>query len=295
MLKNTQKIKNLIYLIRPHHYIKNIFIFLPLFFSGQFINTSQVLNGFIAFVAFSVSASAIYIFNDYMDIKNDRKHPKKKYRPLASGSIKKSSSLFLMIIFLITGIFAMYFVSINSLIILIIYIILNLLYSLKLKQISLLDIYIISLGFVLRLYVGSLAYNVELESWIIIMTFLLALFLALAKRRDDVLILDNTKTKMRKSIEGYNLKLIDGSMFVMSSVIIVAYLQYTTSLKIIEKFNNENLYLTTLFVIFGIMRYMQITLVKKKSGSPTEVILKDKIIQINLVLWISSFALIIYN
>ena len=287
--------KNIIYLIRPHHYIKNILILLPLFFSGQFINISQVLNGLIAFFAFSISASAIYIFNDYIDIKNDRKHPKKKYRPLASGSINKSISLYLMIFFLIIGIFTMYFVSINSLIVLIIYIILNLLYSLKLKQISLLDIYIISFGFVSRLYVGSFAYNVKLEFWIIIMTFLLALFLALAKRRDDVLILNNTKTKMRKSIDGYNLKLIDGSMFIMSSVIIVAYIQYTTSLKIIEKFNNENLYLTTLFVIFGIMRYMQITLVKKKSGSPTEVILKDKIIQINLIFWILSFALIIYN
>ena len=100
---------------------------------------------------------------------------------------------------------------------------------------------------------------------------------------------------MCKSIDGYNLKLIDGSMFIMSSVIIVAYIQYTTSLKIIEKFNSENLYLTTSFVIFGIMRYMQITLVKKKSGSPIEVILKDKIIQINLIFWILSFALMIYN
>jgi decaprenyl-phosphate phosphoribosyltransferase len=287
--------KNLLYLIRPHHYIKNVFILLPLFFSGELINVSQIFNGLIAFVAFSISASAIYIFNDYMDIKNDRKHPKKKYRPLANGSINKNTGLFLMIVFLITGVFVMYFVSINSLIVLIIYIILNLLYSLKLKQISLLDICIISIGFVLRLYVGSFAYNVELEFWIIVMTFLLALFLALAKRRDDVLILNNTKTKMRKSIDGYNLKLIDESMSIMSSVIIVAYIQYTTSFKIIEKFNNENLYLTSLFVIFGIMRYLQITLVKKKSGSPTEVVLKDKIIQINLIFWILSFAWIIYN
>ena len=287
--------KNLLYLIRPHHYIKNVFILFPLFFSGELINVSQIFNGLIAFVAFSISASAIYIFNDYMDIKNDRKHPKKKYRPLANGSINKNTGLFLMIVFLITGVFVMYFVSINSLIVLIIYIILNLLYSLKLKQISLLDICIISIGFVLRLFVGSFAYNVELEFWIIVMTFLLALFLALAKRRDDVLILNNTKTKMRKSIDGYNLKLIDESMSIMSSVIIVAYIQYTTSFKIIEKFNNENLYLTSLFVIFGIMRYLQITLVKKKSGSPTEVVLKDKIIQINLIFWILSFAWIIYN
>ena len=282
-------------LIRPHHYVKNLFILLPLFFAGQFSNNSQILNGLIAFAAFSISASAIYIFNDYMDIKNDRKHAKKKYRPLASGSISKSNGLYLMIILLTVGIFSIAYVSTGSLIILIVYIILNILYSLKLKQIALLDITIIAIGFVLRLFVGSFAYNVALEFWIVIMTFLLALFLALAKRRDDVLILNKSGAKMRKSVDGYNLQLVDGSMLVMSAIVIVAYIQYSTSLEIINKFNNENLYLTALFVIFGIMRYLQIAFVEKKSGSPTEIILKDKTMQINLILWASSFAWIIYN
>ena len=287
--------KNFISLIRPHHYVKNIFVLLPLFFGGQITNNSQILNGAIAFFAFSVSASAIYIFNDYMDIKNDRKHPKKKYRPLASGSISKSNGLYLMIILLTVGIFSIAYVSTGSLIILIVYIILNILYSLKLKQIALLDITIIAIGFVLRLFVGSFAYNVALEFWIVIMTFLLALFLALAKRRDDVLILNKSGAKMRKSVNGYNLQLVDGSMLVMSAIVIVAYIQYSTSLEIINKFNNENLYLTALFVIFGIMRYLQIAFVEKKSGSPTEIILKDKTMQINLLLWVSSFAWIIYD
>ena len=126
------------------------------------------------------------------------------------------------------------------------------------------------------------------------MTFLLALFLALAKRRDDVLIFRKSGNKMRKSVDGYNLQLIDGSMMVMSAVVIVTYLLYTTSQEIIEKFQNENLYLTTLFVIFGLMRYLQITLVEKNSGSPTETIFKDKIMQINLVLWVLSFVWLIY-
>jgi len=282
-------------LIRPHHYVKNLFILLPLFFAGQFSNNSQILNGLIAFAAFSISASAIYIFNDYMDIKNDRKHAKKKYRPLASGLISKRIALYLMIILLTIGIFSMAYVSTGSLTILIVYIILNILYSLKLKQIALLDITIIAIGFVLRLFVGSFAYNVALEFWIVIMTFLLALFLALAKRRDDVLILNKSGAKMRKSVDGYNLQLVDGSMLVMSAIVIVAYIQYSTSLEIINKFNNENLYLTALFVIFGIMRYLQIAFVEKKSGSPTEIILKDKTMQINLILWASSFAWIIYN
>jgi hypothetical protein len=112
-----------------------------------------------------------------------------------------------------------------------------------------LDVTIIAIGFVLRLYTGSYAYDVSLKVWIVIMTFLLALFLALAKRRDDVLIHNKSGNKMRKSIAGYNLDLIDGAMFIMSAIVIVAYLQYTTSQEIIEKFQNENLYLTTIFVI----------------------------------------------
>ena len=126
------------------------------------------------------------------------------------------------------------------------------------------------------------------------MTFLIALFLALAKRRDDILLLHKSGNKLRKSIDGYNMKLVDGTMMIMASTVIVFYILYTTSQEIIEKFQNENLYLTTLFVIFGLMRYLQITLVEKNSGSPTETIFKDKIMQINLVLWVLSFVWIIY-
>ena len=286
--------KHFITIIRPQQYIKNIFVLLPLFFVGEIANTNQLLNGLIAFVAFSLSASAIYIFNDYHDIKYDRKHPKKKHRPLAAGLINKNTALLLMIILLIIGLILMAYVSVNSLIFLIIYVFLNILYSLKLKRVALLDVTIIGVGFVLRLYTGSFAYDVSLKVWIVIMTFLLALFLALAKRRDDILILNKSGNKMRKSIDGYNLALIDGAMLIMSAVVIVAYLQYTTSQEIIEKFDNESLYLTTLFVIFGVMRYLQMTFVEKNSGSPTEIILKDKVMQINLLLWFLSFIWIIY-
>ena len=289
-----KKVNAIFTIIRPKQYIKNIFILLPLFFAGQITNMELLINALMAFVAFSLSASAVYIFNDYKDIKEDRKHPKKKYRPLASGLISKNVALSLMTILLIMGFSLMAIISLESLVILGIYVILNISYSLKLKRIALLDVIIIAIGFVLRLFVGSFAYEIPLKIWIVIMTFLLALFLALAKRRDDVQIFKKSGNKMRKSVDGYNLQLIDGSMMVMSAVVIVAYLLYTTSQEIIEKFQNENLYLTTLFVIFGLMRYLQITLVEKKSGLPTETILKDKIMQINLLLWVLSFVWLIY-
>ena len=281
-------------IMRPKQYVKNVFILLPLFFAGQITDTALLVNGFAAFVAFSLSASAVYIFNDYKDIKEDRKHPKKKYRPLASGLISKNTALLLMTILFIISFTLMAKISLKALVILSIYVVLNIIYSLKLKRIALLDVTIIAIGFVLRLFVGSFAYEISLKIWIVIMTFLLALFMALAKRRDDVLIFRKSGNKMRKSIDGYNLQLIDGAMLVMASIVIVSYILYTTSQEIIEKFHSENLYLTTLFVIFGVMRYLQLTIVEKISGSPTEIILKDTIMQINLVLWISAFIWIIY-
>ena len=286
--------KNFIKLIRPKHYFKNLFILLPLFFSGQIDNTELLLDGLVAFIAFSLVASSIYIFNDYKDIYNDKKHPIKKFRPLASGLIKKSTALNLMIIFLISGSILMYFLSLKSFIILTIYILLNFAYSLKLKQIALLDVTIIASGFVLRIFIGSFAYEVPLTMWIVIMTFLISLFLALAKRRDDVLILNKSGKRTRKSIDGYNLKLIDGIMIIMSAVVIVAYIQITITENFMLSFNSENLYLTGLFVIFGIMRYLQITIVEEKSGSPTEIIYTDKILQINIILWILMFSWFIY-
>mgnify|MGYP001422476222 FL=1 len=286
--------KNFIKLIRPKHYFKNLFILLPLFFSGQINNLELLLDGLVAFIAFSLVASSIYIFNDYKDIYNDRKHPIKKFRPLASGLIKKSTALNLMVIFLISGSILMYFLSFKSFIVLTIYILLNFAYSLKLKQIALLDVTIIASGFVLRIFTGSFAYEVPLTIWIVIMTFLIALFLALAKRRDDVLILNKSGKKTRKSIDGYNLKLIDGIMIMMSAVVIVAYIQITITEDFMLKFESENLYLTGLFVIFGIMRYLQITIVEEKSGSPTEIIYTDKILQISILLWILMFSWFIY-
>ena len=281
-------------IIRPQQYIKNVFILLPLFLAGQITNTELLSKALMAFVAFSFSASAIYIFNDYRDIKDDRKHPKKKYRALASGLISKNVALSLMTILLIMGFSLMAIISLNALVILSIYIILNIAYSCKLKRIALLDVTIIAIGFVLRLFVGSFTYEISLGIWIVVMTFLLALFMALAKRRDDVLIFKKSGNKMRKVVTGYNLQLIDGAMTIMASIIIVAYISFTTSSKNIEKFQNENLYLTALFVIFGVMRYLQMTFVEKNSGSPTEIILKDKIMQINLLLWLLSFIWIIY-
>ena len=156
------------------------------------------------------------------------------------------------------------------------------------------DITIISIGFVLRLFIGSVVTETHLSKWIVIMTFLLALFLALAKRRDDVIHYMNTGKKMRKVIDGYNLQLIDGAMLIMASVVIVSYLLYTTSLEVIQRINSEYLYITSIFVILGVLRYFQITFVGNNSGSPTKILLQDKFIIITILSWILSFVYLIY-
>lgn len=287
--------RNIFKLIRPHHSVKNLFIFLPLFFAGQFTDLELLFNVCIAFVAFSVTASAIYILNDFQDIEEDRQHPRKKYRPLAQGNVSKNVALFLMGILIILGISMMATLSLSAFGILNIYIILNIGYSYYFKHIAILDVTIIAIGFVLRLFVGSIVSVIPLSKWIVIITFLLALFLALAKRRDDIHLFLKTGKKMRKVTGNYNLKFIDGLLMVMASIIIVTYVLYTTSIEIVERMQTENIYLTTIFVILGFMRYLQLAFVENDSSSPTMILLKDKFILVTMLVWTFTFALIIYN
>ena len=288
------KSKSLLKLMRPHQYIKNFFIFLPLFFALKITDTALLSNAIIAFIAFSLTASAIYTLNDYHDIEEDRQHPKKKFRPLALGDISKTQAIIIMGVLATAGFALMATLSLNAVGIMAVYIAMNIAYSFYLKHIAILDVMIIAIGFVLRLFIGSAVTGIQLSMWIVIMTFLLALFMALAKRRDDVLIYLETGKKMRKVIDGYNLQFLDTAMAIMASVVIVVYTIYTTSNEVVERFHTQYLYLTALFVILGIMRYLQIAFVHQDSGSPTNIILKDRFMQLTILAWIVSFTWILY-
>lgn len=281
-------------LIRPHQYIKNFFVFAPLFFAAQFMNIPLLINSVIAFFAFSLAASSIYVLNDYLDIEDDKQHPKKKMRPLASGAISKPQAIIIMAIMFFSSIALLLPTSIEALGIMLIYVVMNIAYSMRLKHVAVLDVTIIAIGFVLRLFIGSVVTGIPLSSWIVVMTFLLALFMALAKRRDDVLIYLDTGKKMRKVIDGYNLQLVDTAMAIMASVVIVAYITYTTSAEVAARVDSPYLYLTALFVILGIMRYLQIAYVHLDSGSPTKIVTRDRFIQLVLAGWLISFTWILY-
>lgn len=284
----------LIKLIRPHQYIKNLFIFLPLFFALQIGNVDLLVKALLAFIAFSLTASAIYILNDYHDIEEDRQHPKKRKRPLASGEITKAQARVIMAVLALVGFSLMATLSLDAVGILIAYIVMNIAYSLRLKHVAIVDITLIAVGFVLRLFIGAVVTGIPLSMWIVVMTFLLALFLALAKRRDDVLIYLDTGKKMRRVIDGYNLQFLDIAMAIMASVVIVAYTIYTTSPEVVARMQSPYLYLTALFVILGVLRYLQIAFVFQDSGSPTKIVLKDRFMQLVLLGWALTFTWILY-
>lgn len=289
------KLASIIKLMRLHQYIKNLFIFLPLFFAMKIADTGLLSNAFIAFIAFSLTASAIYTLNDYHDIEEDRQHPKKKDRPLASGAISKSQAIIIMSVLFCAGFTLMALLSFKATGVLAAYVAMNVAYSFSLKHVSIVDVNIIAIGFVLRLFIGSVVTDIHLSKWIVIMTFLLALFMALAKRRDDVLIFLDTGKRMRKVIDGYNLQFLDTAMAIMASVVIVAYTLYTASPEVEAKFNSEYLYLTAFFVILGVMRYLKIAFVHKNSGSPTKIVSTDRFMQLILLGWVATFTWILYQ
>ena len=237
-----------------------------------------------------------YIINDYRDIEDDRKHPVKCKRPLASGQVKKQVAVLICILLVILGSLLGYLADPNFLFLFILglYFFINLFYSFGLKNIAILDILILSTGFVLRVKGGAAISKVDTSEWLIIMTFLLSLFMAIAKRRDDLLLKGTTGTDMRKSMSGYNLDFLNTLLGLSSAIIIVAYINYTVSPITVMRLGTYRLYYSSLFVIAGLMRYLQITFVLKKSGSPTEILYKDFFIQITLALWVVSIYVILY-
>ncbi|MEW6186253.1 MAG: decaprenyl-phosphate phosphoribosyltransferase [Thermodesulfobacteriota bacterium] len=279
-------------LIRPHQYLKNGFIGLPLLFADQLSNPRALWPTLLAFIAFCLLASAVYVFNDIRDVAEDRNHPLKKNRPIASGSVSIREAVGLSLLLLLcTFSLSLLWLPRSVSYLMAGYLLLNISYSLYLKHLPIIDIVTIALGFVLRIFVGGEAARIPISLWIVIMTFLLALFLALAKRKDDLVLL-NQGHQVRKAIDGYNAEFISMAMGVMASVTIVAYILYTVSPSVVA-LHGEYLYITGFWVICGLLRYLQITFVEQKSGSPTLILLKDRLLQAIVLLWlINAYVLL---
>lgn len=281
-------------LLRINHWVKNLFLFIPVFFAGELFVSDHYLKLILGFISYSFIASAVYIFNDYNDIEADRKHPEKQERPLASGAVSVKQGIIIMILLLLFGFGIAWVLNIQFLIIVLGYFLLNIAYSLGLKHISILDIFIVAFGFLLRVIGGGIMVAVSVSEWLVIMVFLLAVFLGLAKRRDDILRFNASGKIMRKASQHYNLDFTNACLTMLSAIICVAYLMYTISDEVIQKFQSNYVYWTSIFVLAGIMRYLQITLVENNSASPTKVLYTDKFLIITLFGWIIMFYMIIY-
>ena len=293
--KDARGFSALMRLIRPKQWIKNGFVFVPLFFGGELFNTEALLAGLITFFAYSFAASSIYCFNDIYDVDADRRHPVKCHRPIASGAISIRLAYILMFLMFALS------VSIGSLLktwetvgVILFYWVLNLGYCTKFKQHAIIDVCIVAFGFVLRLLAGGVATGVVLSKWIVLMTFLITLFMSFAKRRDDVLRMEKTGEAPRKNTSRYNLTFINQAITITASVTLVCYIMYTVSPEVIENFHTEYLYLTSVFVLVGLLRYIQIAVVDQKSGDPTKIILRDRITQFIVLAWLLSFLFLIY-
>ncbi|MDR6967667.1 4-hydroxybenzoate polyprenyltransferase [Flavobacterium arsenatis] len=285
--------KKYLKLIRVEQYIKNAFVFAPLFFGKAFLNPSQLLSTLIAFTLFCFAASSIYILNDYFDIEEDKLHPEKRNRPLASGTISIRNAFILMVIFSVGTLITSYYFSFYLFLILSFYIFQNFLYSRWLKHIAILDVNIIAIGFVLRILSGAIVTEIKLSIWILLITYIFALFIGFAKRRSDVILAQNGQ-KVRKNIDGYNLVFIDITLGVLSSVLIVSYIFYCISPEVQKNYHSELLYLSILFVINGILRYLKLALVNQSTYSPTLIVLKDFFLQIIILCWILLMSYLLY-
>ena len=291
-------IKDILRLIRPKQWIKNMFVFIPMFFAGELFDLHSLCLCAVTFLAYSFMASSIYCYNDIVDADADRRHPVKCHRPVASGVVSVRLAYTLMVLMAVLSVAVVLLlppeVMASVLAVVLFYYLLNLSYCSKLKQYAIVDVCIVAFGFVLRILAGGFACEVTPSNWLVIMTFLLTLFMSFAKRRDDVLRMNETGEPPRKNTVRYNLTFINQAITITASVTLVCYIMYTVSPEVTERFDTPYLYLTFVFVLLGLLRYIQIAVVDKKSGDPTKVILHDHFSQMIVVAWVLSFLLMIY-
>jgi decaprenyl-phosphate phosphoribosyltransferase len=279
-------------LLRPEQWTKNLFIVAPLFFTPPALSLANLALVAGGVLCFCLLASAIYIVNDYLDREADRNHPTKARRPLAAGTVSVSVALSLLIL-LLSGGFALAlwlspaFAAVGAA-----YVAMNLAYSLRLKHVAIVDVLIIALSFVLRVLAGNVLIEVEPSAWILIVSGLLALFLALAKRRDDLV--RSLDRQHRRSLTGYSQSFLDTAVAVVLGALLVTYMIYTTDRQVMAELGTERLVYTVLFLIAGVLRYLQITLVENRSGSPTTVVLTDRFLIVTGALWAATLAALIH-
>lgn len=280
--------------MRPKQWSKNLFVLAGVIFSKNLLDPEPLLTSILAFALFCLLSSAVYLFNDVIDYREDSRHPTKSKRPIASGALSRTVASLFALVFAAAGISLSFLLSVEFGIAAASYAGLMLLYSLVLKKAMIVDVLCIAVGFVLRAAAGALAINVEISSWLLICTGLLALFLGLSKRRHELVILEQAAHQHRIALSGYNPRVLDQMISVVTASTVMAYALYTVSAETVTKFGTRLLGLTIPFVLFGIFRYLYLVHIKGEGGSPERSLLNDRPLLADILLWVVVSGLILY-
>lgn len=281
-------------LIRLKQWIKNLIIFAPIIFALQLFNNIQLRKSFLAFIAFSFVTVFVYIINDIKDKKKDSLHEIKKLRPIASGEINPLTAVIIGSLFAILGFVLSFFLGLPSFLIILIYFVLNILYTFILKNFVILDVFIISLGFCLRVLLGAAVIKVNLSHWMLLTTFAGSLIIGFGKRRHELDLLGVNAENHRNILAEYNKNILDIMIVISTSITAMSYTLYTINQDIINKFGTAGLIITVPFILYGLFRYLLLIYCKGKGGSPEELIINDPGIIISGILWFIVILLQIY-
>ncbi|HEX3074147.1 MAG TPA: decaprenyl-phosphate phosphoribosyltransferase [Ignavibacteriales bacterium] len=281
-------------LMRVKQWIKNLFIFAPVIFSRHLSDARDLSTVFLAFLTFSLSSSAVYIFNDINDVESDRLHPIKKNRPIARGVISIKKAVFLLAIIIALVVASITLFNYSFIAVLFAYILLNVFYTIKLKNVVIIDLMSIAAGFMLRVIGGAFVIEVYISSWLILATLFISLFLAVMKRRSELDVTQTDSPGTRKVLAEYSSNFIEQIVSVSAAGVIICYALYTVSERTIREFNTEAMIYTTVFVVFGIFRFMYLVYKKSKGENATEIMLTDAPMIINILLYILTIIIIVY-
>ncbi len=286
-------ITKIVVTLRPYHWVKNMFVYAPLVFSGQFTQINSCLKTTLAFLSFCMASSAIYTINDVFDRFEDRQHPTKKFRPIASGALKPSAAILLSVTLVITALTVACFLNRLVILTLLIYIVINIAYSLAIKHIAILDVLTIAFGFVLRILIGGMAISVIPSYWLILCTVMISLFLGFTKRRVELLAVDLEQNNSRPVLKDYSVAFLDQVIPMVTGATIIAYALYTVDAHTQMVLGTRAMLLTLPFVIYGLLRYIYIIYHLKQGTDPVETLIRDIPTIINLLLWIVTSLLVV--
>lgn len=297
MISGAVMLKGIVELVRPTQWTKNAVVFAALIFSKNIFNWAYLVSAMLGFIVFCLLSGAVYTFNDIVDRDSDKAHPRKRHRPIPSGRMPLAVAFMVFIVLTLVSLSASFLILPPAFgLVAVLYFVLNIFYSLVLKKVIILDVITISVSFVLRAIAGVevLVPTVELSTWLLVCTFFLSLFLAISKRRHELVLLEGKAGRHRKALKEYSTQFIDGMIAVVTASTVMSYTLYTISERTIEKMATANLVYTIPFVVFGIFRYLYLLYVRQEGGAPSRILLKDKPLMAAIVLWILAVIWILY-